>query len=101
MFALEHALLVGQLEQTRRAERSADGEQGQRRLFHLAVLPVKDLDTTPDVQSLSFHTHTQKQSKTINNQTTPNFFFKDKLKEKRPKQNPHPLFGSTNFTHRD
>ena len=70
MFALEHALLVGQLEQTRRAERSADGEQGQRRLFHLAVLPVKDLDTTPDVQSLSFHT--QKQSKTIN-QTIPNF----------------------------
>ena len=53
MFALEHALLVGQLEQTRRSERSADGEQGQRRLFHLAVLPVEDLDATPDVQSLS------------------------------------------------
>ena len=59
MLALEHALLVGQLEQTRRAERSADGEQGQRRLFHLAVLPVEDLDTTPDIQSLSFVSHTK------------------------------------------
>lgn len=52
MFAFKHALLVRQFEQTRRSERSADGKQGQRRLFHLAVLAVQHLHTTPDIESL-------------------------------------------------
>ena len=63
MFTLKHALLVRQFQQTRRSERSADGEQGQRRLFHLAVLSVKDLYTTPDVQSLCVTKWTIKQNK--------------------------------------
>lgn len=52
MFALEHALLVRQLEQRRRPERRADGEQRQRRLLRFAILSVQHFDAAPNVQSL-------------------------------------------------
>ena len=52
MFALEHALLVRQFEQRRWTEWRTDGKQGQWRLLHLAILAVKNLHSTPDVQSL-------------------------------------------------
>ena len=52
MFAFEHALLVRQFEERRWTERSANGKQGQRRLFRLAVLPVQNFYSAPNVQSL-------------------------------------------------
>ena len=52
VFALEHALLVRQLEQRRRPERRADGEQRQRRLLRFAILSVQHFDAAPNVQSL-------------------------------------------------
>lgn len=48
---LEHVLLVRDLQEAWRPERSAVGEEGQRRLLRLAVLAVEHLDPAANVQS--------------------------------------------------
>lgn len=52
VFALEHDFLVRDLQQGRRAEGSADGEQRQGRLLRLPVLAVQDLYPPSDIQPL-------------------------------------------------
>ncbi len=72
MFTFEHALLMRQFEQARWAERRADGEQGQGRLFRLAVLSVKHLHTASDIQSLLFRAFCQVKKKERKNSITIN-----------------------------
>lgn len=52
VLGLEHELLLRHVQQRRRSEGSAEGEERQHRLLRLPVLALKDPDPATDVQTL-------------------------------------------------
>jgi hypothetical protein len=52
VLALEHDLLLGNLQQRRRSERSADGKEREGGLLRLAILPMENFDSPSDIQPL-------------------------------------------------